>query len=43
MLAKYANTLDRVTTILGKLDQNIRVSIEIEPRRRAKRHELNAV
>jgi hypothetical protein len=36
MLAKYANTLDRMMTILGNLDQNIRVSIEIKPRRRAK-------
>jgi predicted XRE-type DNA-binding protein len=29
-------TLDRMMTILGKLDQNIRVSIGIKPRRRAK-------
>jgi predicted XRE-type DNA-binding protein len=29
-------TLDRMMTILGKLDQNLRVCIEIRPRRRAK-------
>ena len=29
-------TLDRMMTILGKLDQNLRVSIDIKPRRRAK-------
>jgi predicted XRE-type DNA-binding protein len=29
-------TLDRMMTILSKLDQNLRVSIEIRPRRRAK-------
>ena len=29
-------TLDRMMTILGKLDRNIRISIEIKPRRRAK-------
>src|ERR1700688_2624319 len=29
-------TLDRMITILGKLDQTIRVSIDVKPRRRAK-------
>src|SRR3954451_19948533 len=29
-------TLDRMITILGKLDQTIQVSIDVKPRRRAK-------
>jgi predicted XRE-type DNA-binding protein len=29
-------TLDRMITILGKLDQTVRVSFDVKPRRRAK-------